>query len=66
MAEVLTIKEAAEVCRVHRSVIDSLIKREAIPFARFSERVVRIDREKLNEWIKSGGLNGGSQESRGA
>lgn len=61
---ILTIKEAAEICRVHRSVLDSLVKRDAIPFARFSERVVRIDRDELIQWIKNGGLNAGSQKSR--
>lgn len=56
----LTIQEAAEICRVHRTVIDSLIKRGKIPHARLSERVVRIDRDKLLEWVKRGGLNADS------
>lgn len=58
--QILTIAEAAEICRVHRSVVDSLIRREKIPHARLSERVVRIDRDKLLQWIKDGGLNADS------
>lgn len=53
---VLTIREAANLCRVHRSVLDSLIKLNAIPHARFSERVVRFHRAELLQWIKRGGL----------
>lgn len=62
--QILTIKEAAKICRVHRTVLDSLVKVGAIPHARFSQRVVRIDRDELLQWIKNGGLNGGSQEGR--
>lgn len=56
----LTIKEAAELVGCHRTVIDSLIKRGKLPHARLSQRVVRIDRDKLIEWIKNGGLNADS------
>lgn len=60
----LTIKEASELVGVHRTVIDSLIKREKIPYARLSQRVVRFDREQLIQWVRSGGLNADSQEAR--
>lgn len=56
----LTIKEAAELVGCHRSQIDSLVKRNKIPYARISQRVVRFDREQLIQWMRNGGLNADS------
>jgi excisionase family DNA binding protein len=62
----LTIPQAAEVLGVHRSTVDSLIKRtdSRFPYARLSERVIRIDRDKLFEWVRSGGLDGSSNHDQ--
>lgn len=60
----LTIKEASELLGVHRTVVDSLVKLNKIPYARLSQRVVRFDKEQLLQWVRNGGLNADSQEAR--
>jgi predicted DNA-binding transcriptional regulator AlpA len=58
--DLITIEDAAEICSVHRSVIDSLVKdrkTNGFPAVKFGERSIKIDRNRLYLWIGSGGLS---------
>lgn len=57
----ITIEEAASICNVDRSVIDSLVHdapKNGFPAARLGRKTVRIDKVALNLWLMGGGLNG--------
>lgn len=57
--ELISVEEAAKICLVHRSVIDSLVKERQInrfPAVKFSERSTKVDKRRLYLWIEAGGL----------
>jgi len=51
--EVLTVDEAAELLRVDRRTVYSMIKRKKIPARRLG-RVIRIPKQKLLTWLAEG------------
>ena len=60
--ELITIAEAAKICDVDVSVINSLFhKRDknGFPGIRLSERKLKIDKQRLIEWLRNGGLADG-------
>ena len=59
--DLLTPQETAEICKVDVSVIHSLIKTQDFPAVRLSPRITKIDRQRLNVWLQSGGLNKATQ-----
>jgi excisionase family DNA binding protein len=58
----LTIAEAADLVRVHRSTIQRMIARGALPSYRIGERGVRIKRSDLESAMLSGARSAGQAE----
>jgi len=60
--ELITIAEAAKICDVDISVINSLFhkrNKNGFPGIRLSERKLKIDKQRLIEWLRNGGLADG-------
>jgi excisionase family DNA binding protein len=51
--EILTLEEVAEELRVSVAQVRRLIKEQALPHYRLSERRLLVDREDLREWLQS-------------
>lgn len=57
--QLISIEEAAAICDVSRSVIDSLVedsKENNFPAVRLSAKTVKVDKTRLIKWIRAGGL----------
>ena len=52
--EVITVDEAADLLRVDRRTVYSLIKRGKIPGVRRVGRSIRLSRTKLLAWLEAG------------
>lgn len=53
MTLLLTVPEAAAELRLHRATVYRLIAEGALPVVRVTRRGVRINRDALNEYVKS-------------
>jgi hypothetical protein len=59
--KLIKIEDAAELVGCDVSVINSLVKESrsnGFPSARFGPRTIRIDENRLIDWIINGGLDG--------
>lgn len=57
--ELITITDAAKLCGCDKSVILNLVHNAAsngFPSVRLGERLIRIDRRRLYDWLANGGL----------
>jgi len=57
--DLITIKEAQEICKCGREAITSLFNdrhSNGFPGVQLSARTLRIDRNRLFDWIAKGGL----------
>jgi hypothetical protein len=65
--ELITMKDAAEICGCDLSVINALVHDRAengFPAIVLGRRTIRIDKARLQRWFMNGGLNGSHQEDR--
>ena len=49
---ILTRKEAAEMLKLPRRILDYLVGTSQIPFSRLGKRNVRFSRSRLMEWLR--------------
>jgi hypothetical protein len=65
--ELITIEAASQICDCDKSVINSLMQEaetNGFPVVHLGKRTIRIDKHRLNTWLRSGGLNGTHQQDR--
>jgi predicted DNA-binding transcriptional regulator AlpA len=65
--ELITIEETCEICGCKNSVISELIQeadKNGFPVVKLGARTIRVDKNRLNTWLRSGGLNGEHNEDR--
>jgi hypothetical protein len=66
--ELITIEEVCKICgNCDKSVINGLIQeadKNGFPVVKLGTRTIRVDRHRLNTWLRSGGLNGEHNEDR--
>ena len=59
--ELLTVQEAADLLRVPVSWVYDRTRRGAIPVRRLGNRLVRIPRQELLDWVDNGCRIGGKK-----
>lgn len=51
-ADLYTVEEAADILKVTKPTIYRLIKEKGLPVAQFGERMTRIPKKALEDWVQ--------------
>lgn len=63
--DLITVEQVADICDCDKSVIHALVhdaEANGFPVVRLGKKTLRVDRQRLNLWMRSGGLNGSDQK----